>query len=322
MNIIFFGTPYFSKIILEKLIQTSYRPALVITAPDKPVGRKKILTPPPTKVLAQKHAIKIWQPEKLNIENWKSEIGKLRNVDLAIVVAYGKIIPKSILNTLPAGFINVHPSLLPKYRGPSPIQSAILNGDEKTGVTIMLLDEKMDHGPILASREYPRNKEQGTNKSQIPMTKITTPELSDILAEEGAELLVETIPKWINKEIEPKEQNHNKATYTKIITREDGRVDWKKPAQYIERQLRALTPWPGIFTFWKDKRLKIISLHIAAKKSDSHAIGQLVPYKDSFAVQTGAGFVVPKIVQLEGKKPQSAEEFLKGHSSILGNTLS
>lgn len=316
INTIFFGTPHFAEIVLQKLINSPYKPSLVVTSPDKPVGRKQELLFSPVKTLAKKHSIKIWQPEKLEIENWKLEINKLGNIDLVIVAAYGKIIPKSILDTLPAKFINVHPSLLPKYRGPSPIAGTILSGDKKTGVTIMLMDKKMDHGPVLAVQEL-----------GITNSKLTTPELTKILAEQGADLLMETIPKYINGEIKPKEQEHDKATYTKLIKREDGRIDWKKSAQYIERQLRAFTPWPGIYTYFNNKRLKILSLEILNSVSDNtlkdtnSKPGTIVGQDGGFAIQTKKGLIVPKNVQFESKNPQTAEEFLRGHPEIIGSVL-
>lgn len=297
-KIIFFGTPEFAQIILQKLIDNGYKPALVVTAPDKPIGRKQVLTPTPVKVLAKKHKIPILQPEKLD----DSFIYKLKTktYNLIIVAAYGKIIPKSILDIPKYNAINVHPSLLPKLRGASPIQYAILNGDKTTGVTIMLMDEKMDHGPILANR-----------KSQIAAGD-TTEILSKKLVEIGADLLIETIPKWIGGKIKPKPQNHKSATFTKIIKREDGRIDWNKSADEIERMFRAFTPWPGIFTMWNGKRLKILSLSIMAAPR-RNIIGQIITYKKGFAVQTRKGLIVPKEVQLEGKNPQSVEEFLRAH---------
>ena len=202
LKIVFMGTPEFGAIILEKLVKTPYKPILVITAPDKPKGRKQILTPPPVKQTAQKYDIPVEQPEKIG--NWKLKIENL-SPDLGIVAAYGQILPKTILDIPKYGFLNVHPSLLPRWRGPSPIQYTILNGDKETGVTIILMNEKMDHGPILAQREL-----------EFSIFNFQFPNLCDKLAELGAKLLIETIPKWINGEITPKPQDESKATYTKF----------------------------------------------------------------------------------------------------------
>jgi methionyl-tRNA formyltransferase len=271
-KIIFIGTPEFGAIILEELIKAKLAPILVITAPDKPVGRKQTITPPPVKLIAQKYNIPIIQ--KLEIKE---------KVDLIIVAAYGKIISKEILDIPKFGCLNVHPSLLPKYRGASPIQTAILNGDEKTGVTIMLMDEKMDHGPILASREY-------------PMTNDQYPKIHNDLARLGADLLIETIPKYINKEIKAKEQDHTKATFTKIIKKEDGQADWSKTPQEIERQIRAFSPWPSTFTFVKKDakqiRVKVLEVEIKDNK------------------------LVIKKVQPEGKNAMNYQEYLKGYPKL------
>ena len=312
-NIIFFGTPEFAEIILEKLIDSKYKPSLVVTAPDKPVGRKQVLTPPPVKVLAQKHTIPFLQPASLATPEVASELQKI-NPDLLVVAAYGKIIPKNILDIPKHGTLNVHPSLLPTYRGASPIQTALLNGDTQSGLTIMLMDEKMDHGPILAQCELNIQKEE---------TSFT---LFDKMAHAGAELLIQTIGGWMDGKITPREQNHKEATVTKIIKREDGHIDWNKSAEEIERMARAFTPWPGIFTFWQDKRLKILSLHplttseVASGEKKENA-GRVIAHEGVFAIQTKKGLLVPHLVQLEGKNPQSTKEFLKTHHDIIGSQL-
>ncbi len=279
MKIIFMGTPEFGAIILDKLCQTSLKPILVITAPDKPVGRKQIITPPPVKVLAQKYNIQVAQPEK--ILNLKSLIFNLKP-DLIVVAAYGQILPKEILEIPKYGCLNVHPSLLPKYRGSSPIQYTILNGDKKTGVTIMLMDEKMDHGPIITNCEL-----------RIANYKYTLKGLEKKLANLGANLLIETIPKWIQGKIKPKPQNELEATYTKIIKKQDGKIDWQKSAQEIERQIRAFNPWPGTYTIYNKKRLKILKTEILK------------------------GRLIIKKVQLEGKRPMNFKDFLNGHPDFL-----
>jgi len=268
------GTPEFGEIILEGLVKNDYKPILVITAPDKSVGRKQILTSTPVKKIAKKYNIPVvHQPE---------EVKKIKP-DLIIVAAYGQILPKEILEIPKYGCLNVHPSLLPKYRGASPIQTTILNGDKETGVTIILMDEKMDHGPILGQREL-----------EFSIFNFQFSKLHDKLAELGVKLLIETIPKWINGKIKPKPQDESKATYTKVLKKEDGKVDWSKSAQEIERQVRAFYPWPGAFFFIKHKgkilRVKILKADIS--KEDK---------------------LIIKKIQPEGKKPMSFEEFKRGH---------
>lgn len=197
--------------------------------------------------------------------------------DLVIVASYGKIIPQKILAIPKHGSINVHPSLLPRYRGPSPIQTAILKGDKITGVTIMLMDEKIDHGKIIDQKEY-----------KIP-EGVNYKELEAMLAQQGVKLLLKIIPQWIGRKIKAKEQKHSQATYTKIIKREDGEIDWHKPIE-TERKIRAFDPWPGTFIFWKGKRIKILKVVIARNNK-----------------------LIIKELQPEGKKPMSMADFLLGH---------
>ena len=279
MRIIFFGTSEFGVIILEKLVQTGISPVLVVTTPDKPAGRKQILTPSPVKVFAATHSLEVFQPEKLDQDAIRSIQEK--TPDLFIVAAYGKILPKALLDIPSRGSLNVHPSLLPKYRGPSPVQATILNGDQETGVSIIVLDEKMDHGPILAVDRFSMQK------------KYTYSELHNILAELGGELLIRTIPLWIEGKIQAQVQDEGKATYAKILSGEDGRIDWKRPAEYIERQIRALNPEPGTYTVYREQVLKILKAELSEGK------------------------LVIKEVHLAGKKPMSFEDFLRGHQDYV-----
>ena len=315
LNIVFFGTPDCAVATLKRLIQSKYKPILVVTQPDMPAGRKQVIAPPPVKSYIAKHEtwnIKVLQPEKLD-SSFKFQISSFRP-DLFIVAAYGKIIPSIILDIPKYGALNVHPSLLPCWRGPSPIQYSILVGDKKTGITIMLMDEEIDHGDIVSSIEY------------LVSSTETAEALSSRLADIGADLLIETIPKWINGKIESKEQDHKKATYSKIITKEDGRIDWNKSAEEIERQIRAFTPWPGSYTFWGDKRINIIKGFLI---TDSNALfesqklpGQVARYEENkFAIITGAGVFVVSEVQIPGKDKISSKQFLNGYSDIIGSVL-
>lgn len=274
MKIAFFGTSEFAAIILEKMVQAGIKPVLVVTTPDKPAGRKQQLTPPPAKVLSEKLELKVIQPEQF-AQDTRYKIQDT-NPDLIVLASYGNIVPKEILDIPNHGAINVHPSLLPKYRGASPVQSAILAGETETGVSIMLMDEQVDHGPILAQETTPIHQE-------------TYEELHNKLAELGADLLVETIPKWVAGEITPKEQDHSQATFTKRFSREDGRIDWNQKPEYIDRQIRAFTPWPGAYTFWQGKRIKILKAHLEQEK------------------------LVIDEIQMEGGKPMPFKEFLLGH---------
>lgn len=246
---VFFGTPEFGKVVLEKVLNAGWRPSLVVCNPDKPVGRKQIITPPPVKVLAESQSLKIVQPEKvLEIEAKLKEL----EPDFAIVAAYGKIIPNKILSIPKLGVIGVHPSLLPKRRGASPIQTTLLNGDQITGVTLFLVDNQVDHGPIIAQEKY-----------KIDYANINYERLEKILAEMGGNLLSSNLPDFILGKIKPITQNESEATFTKKFVTEDGRVDLKNDSlEIIYRKILALNPEPGVFSFMeidgKEKRVKLL----------------------------------------------------------------
>ncbi len=287
MNYVFFGSPEFAKIILEKLISVGMSPALVVCNPDKPFGRKKIVTPPPTKEVALKNNIPVWQPESLRNPNiWKSDF---QIFDFFIVAAYAKIIPADILKIPKLGTIGVHPSLLPKYRGATPIQSVILNGEKETGVTLYLMDEKMDHGDTLATRVLPI------------ANRVNYETLMCELAEASSDLLVETIPKFINKKITPVMQDHSQATFTKKFETTDGLVDLvKDDPVIIDRKVRALNPDPGVYTF------------MDSESSPSLRSGRILPEAGKIriklletSIENGQLKLIK--VQLDGKKPTSAQ---------------
>ncbi|HUZ93111.1 MAG TPA: methionyl-tRNA formyltransferase [Candidatus Paceibacterota bacterium] len=293
MKYVFFGTPEFAAIILDGLIRANEPPLAVVCNPDRPVGRKKIIAPPPSKkivelfnvapaeagVHASKKSILILQPEKLDAD-FQSHISRVKP-DFAVVAAYSKIIPKAVIELFPKGIIGVHPSLLPKYRGASPIQSAILGGETETGVTLYMLDEKVDHGPILAqSNLSAKGGSASGGKSQIFPPKADPPraenltyiELHDELAKLGGKLLVETLLKFERGEIKPQPQDETKATYTKKFTGQDGFVsesdlqsaqnDNSKKAAEIDRKIRALNPEPGAYTMQNGKRMKLLEATI------------------------------------------------------------
>lgn len=312
VKIIFIGTPEFGAIILENLIKSKFKPFLVITSLDKKVGRKQILTPPPVKLIAKKYKIPVLQVKKIGT---KKTIKKIRSLkpDLIVVASFSQIIPKEILKIPIFGCFNIHPSLLPKYRGPSPIQSTILNDDEETGVSIILMDGKIDHGPIVAQEKI-KIKE-----------KIGYIELEKKLAELGADLLIKVLPKIIEREIVLKDQDHSKASFTKIFKKEDGRIDWTKPAEIIEREIRAFERWPQSFAFLEDKkkkiRVKILKASIL-KQTSNGPYGEcgkvFAAPNDKIAVQCGKDYLVIEKIQIEGKKEIKIEDFLKGHSDIFG----
>jgi methionyl-tRNA formyltransferase len=283
MNYIFFGSPEFAAIILEKLITAGFVPQAVVCNPDRPVGRKKIITSPPTKLLAQKYNISALQPEVLS--NSKLEILNSKP-DFAIVASYAKIIPKNILELFPKGIIGVHPSLLPKYRGPTPIQSVILNGEAETGVTLYLLDEKVDHGPIIAQRALENN----------DLRTINYVKLHDALANLGADLLIETLPKFIEGKIKPVAQNEAEATFTKKFENRDGYVDLEKDDPVIiEKKVRALNPEPGVWTIVTAETVSLI-------RANKKIIGKRMKILEAEII---GGKLILKKIQFEGGKPQS-----------------
>ena len=311
-RIIFFGTPEFSAIILDKLINSPFCPIAVVTAPDKLKGRKQILTPSQTKELSIKENVPVFQPALLK-DNPQviKELSDLKP-DLFIVAAYGLILPLEILNIPHNGCINIHPSLLPKYRGASPIQQTILNGDKKTGTTLILMDEKMDHGPILAQREL---------ESQILISKITYHELSTKLAILSANLLIDTLPKFLEKKIKPMRQNHKKATFVKRINKEDGKIDWTKSAIEIERMTRAYHPWPGTYTNLTTKKLKIINVEILEINHKKQPGTMFVVESKIPAVACGKNALILKEIQLAGKNIITGEEFINGYPQLFSSVM-
>lgn len=310
IRIVFAGTPDFAVPYFNILKNdAAFEIAGVITQSDKPSGRKQELTPSPVKQAAAAAGIAILQPEKLlGNQEIIDEIKKL-SPDLLIVVAYGLIIPKAILELFQRGAINVHPSLLPQYRGASPIQSAILNGEKNTGISIMLMDEKMDHGPILKQVEVALSGEE-TNQS-----------LHLQLAELGSPLLTETIKQYLAGRITPQEQNHGEATFCKTINKEDAQINWQLSAQEIKQKVYAFYPWPATWTTWNGKRLKIYPpVQVIPEQSDIKA-GEAFLNDNRLAVKAGVDALIISRLQLEGKKEVSAEEFLRGYPEIVGATL-
>lgn len=305
-RVAFFGTPKLASTVLEALCKSPYKPTLVITAPDKPVGRGYTLTPPAVKETAAHYDIPVLQPEKLN-EQFTGQLLP-EAWDLFIVAAYGKIIPQRVLNIPIKGTLNVHGSLLPKYRGSSPIQAAIANGDTTTGPTIMLIDEKMDHGPIIAQKEFPIARDE------------TSATLFVKMADEGARLLVDTLPGWLSGELEATPQNHDEATVTSMLAKEDGRLHWEDTATNLERLVRAYDPWPGTFTFWGGRRVKILATKIGEGNANATP-GTVVQYDDGIAVAASDAPLIITSLQLEGKKAQSGEEFARAYPDFIKATL-
>ena len=305
-TIVFFGTPEFAVIVLRILIEQNLAPVLLVAPPDQPIGRKKILTPPPTKMEAEKHGIDVVQPE--HVTDLEEQIRQL-TPDLIILAAYGHLIPQSMLDIPLKGSLNVHPSLLPKYRGPSPVQTAILKGEDVTGVTIMLMDGEIDHGPIVAQEILP-----------TPLSSLVLEQAKKELGVLGGNLLVKTIPQWIKGEITAVPQDHEHATYTEHLTRDHGIIDWTRQAVEIERQVRALNPWPGTFTFADAKRLKVLEVRIGEKTTEKPGTAK-TGSDHTLAIAAKDRDILITRLQVEGKNPMSAKEFLLGNKKFIGKVL-
>ncbi len=302
IKIIFAGTPDFGLPSLKALIKSEdCEVVLVITQEDKKIGRKQILTSPPIKIEAQKHNIPVLQPKKI-IEA-KKQISEL-NPDLMVVIAYGQIIPKEILNIPTYGSINIHGSLLPKYRGSSCVQAPILNGDKKTGVTIMKMDSGLDTGPILKQ-----------NKIKLAPGE-TTESLYKKLSKLGADFLLPTLKEYIAGNIKPKAQNNSKASYVSKLTKKDGRIDWNKTAEELERFIRAMYSWPGAFTEINGKLLKIIEAG-EILNINNYKPGNFFLIKNKLAVQCGQNALAIKKIQPSGKKIMTAKEFIQGNKKLI-----
>lgn len=301
------GTPDFSVPCLLSLIKEADVLA-VVTQPDKKVGRKQEVTQSPVKKVACENKIQVLQPEKIKGNQEFIKQVKALQPDLIVAVAYGYILPQEIIDIPKYGIINVHASLLSKYRGASPIQSAILNGEKETGVTIMLIDDKMDTGPLLGQRTIIIEKNDNFES------------LHNKLSALGADLLSETLPKYLNGEIKPVAQNESEATYCQILTKEDGKIEWNKSAEEIERQVRAFTPWPGSFTYWDKKVLKILAVK-QNKDNNNNNIGEVFKADEGLSIKCGKGTLEILELQLEGKNPMSSKEFLNGYAKIIGAIL-
>ena len=310
MRFIFFGSSKFAEIILNKLLKSNTKPVLVVTAPPKEKGRKKILFPTPVYNLAEQNKIPVLTPENLKDEEFLSNF-KNYNPDLVILTAYGKIIPSQLLSIPKKGVLNLHPSLLPRWRGATPIQSAILAGDKETGATLFLMDEEVDHGPIVQKTEY---------KIQNP--SITYPELSQELAEIGADLIIKIAPKWLKGEIDSISQDHSLASYCHKILPEDEKIDWNKSNIEIDRKIRALNPNPGVFTKTTKEDGIIIKIVKGYPINDTatyedNVPGQVFEFKNKLAVKCGVGIYVIEELRPAGKNTMNSESFLRGNQWIL-----
>jgi methionyl-tRNA formyltransferase len=325
MRVVFMGTPYFAVPSFQALVENAAPGHLwssgldlvgVVTRPDKPAGRSGAPLPSPIKLLAQELGVPVYQPGSLRRPESLALMHRLAP-DLIVVAAFGQILPPEVLNPPAHGCLNVHASVLPRHRGASPIAAAILAGDEETGVTIMEMEEGLDTGRIVAQVATPIGEDE------------TTGELTTRLAELGAELLVETLPLWLAGGIAPTAQDESGATLTRLLRKEDGRLDWRQPAEVLGRQVRAYTPWPGAFTTWQGRQLKVLRARVLpadANRTETREPGTVFLATDDaghevLACQCGQGALALLMVQLEGKRALPAPEFLRGYASFVGSRL-
>ncbi|MCS7050542.1 MAG: methionyl-tRNA formyltransferase [Thermomicrobium sp.] len=305
-RILFLGTPAFAVPSLRTLAgQPDMEVVLVVTQPDRPSGRGQRLRPPAVKHAALELNLPVYQPPSLRSPEVTERL-LAASPRVGVVVAYGELIPTSILRLLPAGFLNVHPSLLPRYRGASPIQAALLNGDTETGVTIMLLTAELDAGPILRQVALPIRPDD---------TGVT---LGTRLAEVTAELLPQTVRDWVAGRLVPVPQDERMATYTRPLRKADGRVDWTRSAEEIERAIRALQPWPCAWTTLRGRRLILLRAHLV-EEHQRLAPGCLAPTTTDLLVGTGQGVLALDAVQAEGRRPTSGLAWWRGARIPLGS---
>lgn len=299
-KIVFMGTPDFSVPILDGLVEAGYDVLRVVTQPDRPVGRKRVLTPPPVKAAALKHNIKVLQPEKISGSDEMTEIMALQP-DLIVTAAFGQFLPTALLEVPKFGAINVHASLLPKYRGGAPVHYSIINGDDKTGVTIMRMVKKMDAGDILTQESLPIEKTDDVGS------------MFDKLSYLGKEMLLTMLPEFLEGNFKETPQEESLVTYSPNITREEEQVDWNKTSQLIDCQVRGMRPWPVAYTMYQDKRMKLWDA-TPLEETTTEKAGTIIQInKKNFWVACGEGTVLQiNDLQPAGKGRLKAAEYLNG----------
>lgn len=304
-KIVFFGSDENSAKLLAELIQAEYNIELVVTKTSKKTGRsqKQNLV----KKIAEQSNLKIVEKDKLN-DPESIQIIQNTEANLAILLSYGTMIPQEILDSFPLGIINIHPSLLPKYRGPSPVQTALLNGDQETGVSIMLLTKEMDAGPIIFQKKIAINIDDNHET------------LNNKLFSLGNKLLMNNLEKYIQGKIQAHPQDNNQVTFSQMIKKEDGLIDWHNSAQKIKNQIRAFYNWPGAYTYFNNKLLKIIEAK-TSEENTKHQIGEVFLEEDKVTIQTKNGLLYPLVIQIEGKQKMDINSFVNGYQDFIGGVL-
>ena len=312
MRVVYMGTPDFAVFPLKHLINNHFQVVAIYTQPDKPSGRGQSKKMPPLKMMARDLSIPVIQPDDFKGQIILNQLSQF-NPDVIVVAAYGKLLPKTVINLPRYGCINIHPSLLPKYRGSSPVQEAILSGDEYTGISMMLIDEGLDTGPILTKAQIPITSNDNSSSLMTKLSVIAAFSLQDVLIH------------WVRGEIIPKLQNEVLASYSPSISREVGRIDWSLSAGDIWRRVRAYYSWPGSYTSWQGRQLKILEA-LPLPGGAGYQIGQTITVSHDndagFGVVTGSGVLGIIKVQLEGRRALLAGDFLRGQYHFLGSILS
>jgi methionyl-tRNA formyltransferase len=306
-RVVFMGTPEFA--VPSLLVLGEHHDLVgVVTQPDRPAGRGRTLTASPIKVAALAAELPVFQPKTLRGDEVRDHLAAWAP-DVIVVAAFGQILPPAVLDLPAHGCLNLHGSLLPRYRGAAPIPAAILAGDEVTGVTLMKMGEGLDDGPILAQVECPI--------TAIDTTASLTAKLSDM----AAQLLIEKLPDWIDGKIEAQPQDESQATTCGQLEKEDGRLDWSRPAAYLDRQVRACDPWPSAFTTWRGRMLKVLRATPHPEMRAKGEPGQVVALDPGIGVVTGEGILELLDVQLSGKRAVTAEQFARGQRKLVGGVL-
>ena len=306
-RVIFMGTPQLAVPTLMALDE-HYQVVGVVTQPDRRAGRGRKMRFSPVKEAALAQGLPLFQPQTLRGAEAVARLADWQP-DVIVVAAFGQLLETPVLNLAPHGCLNIHPSLLPAYRGASPITAAILAGDAVTGVTIMRMDEGLDTGPILVQAECPIDADE------------TTASLSAKLGEVAARLMIETLPGWLGGEIEARPQDDSLATYCGHLTKEDGRLDWTQAADVLDRQVRACDPWPGAYTTWRGQRIKVLRARVRPEWQGEGIPGQVVVLEAGIGVVTGQGVLVLLEVQQAGKKPMVADLYARGQRDLVGSVL-
>jgi methionyl-tRNA formyltransferase len=308
MKVVFMGTPDYALPSLRAL-HAHHEIVLVVTQPDRRRGRGQRVTCCPVKSFALNHDLSIWQPQTLR-DPLAAERLREANADVHVTAAFGLLLPPEVLDVPPHGCVNVHASLLPRWRGAAPVSAAILHGDDETGVTLMRTDEGLDTGPILAQVRCPIRPDD------------TTEILTDRLAHMGADLLLDTLPRWVAGQIEPCPQCQEEATLAPRLTKTDGRIDWHRSAAHVERMIRAYTPWPGAYTTLDGQLFKLFQAQVSAAPQGTRFPGRVFSLSDNqVAVATGDGALILQQVQLAGSRAMSIDAFCRGHQELIGSTL-